>query len=136
MRTKGVEDDERSLVLSKRSMMVPFTKVQKTEGRLILSEEKQSFDLNMLSQSCSNVVRHPSVDFTQVALYTSLVFRKICAEDTAMILRHTFKEVTCMNEQLQLEMMLWMTLKDIALFLHKLTLGILAIDCHSNAAVF
>lgn len=49
MRTKGVEDDERSLVLSKRSMMVSFTKVQKTEGRLILSEEKQSFDLNMLS---------------------------------------------------------------------------------------
>lgn len=49
MRTKGVEDDERSLVLSKRSMMVPVTKVQKTEGRLILSEEKQSFDLNMLS---------------------------------------------------------------------------------------
>jgi hypothetical protein len=49
MRTKGVEDDEQSLVLSKRSMMVPCTKMQKTEGRVILSEEKQSFDLNMLS---------------------------------------------------------------------------------------
>ena len=98
MRTKGVEDDEQSLVVSKRSMMVPCTKMQKTEGRVILSEEKQSFYLNMLSYSCPNAVRHPNVYFTQVALYPSLVFRKICAEDTAMILRHIFKEVTCMNE--------------------------------------
>ena len=29
--------------------MVPFTKMQKTEGRVTLSEEKQSSDLNMLS---------------------------------------------------------------------------------------
>lgn len=32
--------------------------------------------------------------------------------------------------------MLWMTAKDIAFFLHKLTLDVLVIDRHNNAALF